>query len=202
MKKAEFPEWSNETEKIATEIYRVTSQIKSTSKKLKHRDISEESFRLFEENVYGTLDQWTGSTYVGVRKDKSVKKAFQAFFEELYRFLMDCRESDIDVLRGFAKKALYRGTLYRYLGHGSSTEDCDRKVDPEYDGVYVSWSKKTENSYFRSKLYGTITLITCEVTEPYYGIDLAPFKVGNRNEAEVVFPTIQELITDIHYEDR
>lgn len=44
-----------------------------------------------------------------------------------------------------------------------------------------------------------MTLLTCKIDEPYYGIDLEAFGVVRGEEAEVVFPTIKETITEIKY---
>lgn len=44
-----------------------------------------------------------------------------------------------------------------------------------------------------------MTLLTCKVDEPYYGIDLEVFGVVRGQEAEVVFQTIKETITEIRY---
>lgn len=58
-----------------------------------------------------------------------------------------------------------------------------------------------QNHYIESKLYGTMTLLTCEASEPHYGIDLNAFGVVRGDEAEVVFPTIADAITNIEYID-
>ena len=101
----------------------------------------------------------------------------------------------------FANDTLYHGTIYRYLGHCLENEIYDNIVEPEYNDIYVSWSKNPTNSYIESKLYGTKTLLTCKIENNYYGIDLEAFCVVRGNEAEVVFPTIKETITNIEYID-
>lgn len=204
MNKVAFPQWANETEKAVNEIYRVTSQIRSVKKKLSMNGImcGDENFDIFFNNVCQTLNFWTGDTYVGCKKSKSIQKAFQAFFVALYDFLLFCQREDKSFLRplkDFADDALYRGTIYRYLGHGSNGADADRKVEPEYNDIYVSWSKMPNNNYFQSKLHGTITLLTGVIAEPYYGIDLEAFEAARGNEAEVVFPTLAETISSIEY---
>ena len=45
------------------------------------------------------------------------------------------------------------------------------------------WSKQPQNHYIENKLYGTMTLLTCKVDEPYYGIDLEVFGVVRGQEA-------------------
>lgn len=42
-------------------------------------------------------------------------------------------------------------------------------------------------------------LLTCKIEEPYYGIDLEAFGVVRDQEAEVVFSTIKETITEVKY---
>ena len=69
----------------------------------------------------------------------------------------------------------------------------------QYNNIYVLWSKQPQNHYIENKLYGTMTLLTCKVDEPYYGIDLEVFGVVRGQEAEVVFQTIKETITEIRY---
>ena len=204
MNKANFPTWDNETDKALNEINRVTAQIKSIQNKLPTNDImyNDDDFKIFIENVCQTLNYWTGHTYVGRKKGKSIQKAFQVFFEALYDFLLFCQRVDksfLHPLKDLADDTLYRGTIYRYLGHCSDDNDTESKVEPEYNGIYVSWSKKPNNHYIQGKLCGTKTLLTCTIVEPYYGIDLEAFVVVKGNEAEVVFPTVKEMITDIKY---
>lgn len=204
MNRAEFPSWDNDAKAI-NEINRVTAQIKTVQKKLPTNDIMyyDDDFKFFSENVSQALNYWTSYTYVGRKKDKSIQKAFQVFFEALYDFLLFCQREDNSFchpLKDRADKALYRGTLYRYLGHGSCNEkNIEERIEPEYNDIYVSWSKKPNNHYIQSKLYGTMTFLTCEIPEPYYGIDLEAFGVVRGDEAEVVFPTLQETLTSIEY---
>lgn len=116
-------------------------QIQSVGEKLKTNDITYDDFELFFDNVSQALNYWTGHTYIGQEKSKFIKKAFQAFFEALYNFLFICRELDNSVLHEIANKALYRGILYRYLGHGLIEENISNRVEPQYNDIYVSWSK-------------------------------------------------------------
>lgn len=103
------------------------------------------------------------------------------------------------MLKSFSDEVLYRGSLYRHLGKGSVEGNTDKRIEPQYDNIYVSWSKQPKNYYIESKLYGTMTLLTCKIDEPYYGIDLEAFGVVRGEEAEGVFPTIKETITEIRY---
>lgn len=199
MNKVNFPFWDDEVEKAITEIYRVRSQIQSVGVRMKTNDISNEDFSVFLNNIYETLMYWTGHTYIGHQKKKNVQNAYQAFFEALYDFLFICRELGNPLLNSFLDKVLYRGLLYRYLGHGSMEENANKRVEPQYNNIYVSWSKQPQNHYIENKLYGTMTLLTCKVDEPYYGIDLEAFGVVRGQEAEVLFPTIKETITEVKY---
>lgn len=199
MNKVNFPFWDDEVEKAITEIYRVKSQMQSVGERLKINDISNDEFSVFLDNIYKTLRYWTGHTYIGQQKKKDIQKAYQTFFEALYDFLFICRELGNPLLKSFSDEVLYRGLLYRYLGYGSAEENADKRVEPQYNNIYVSWSKQPKNHYIESKLYGTMTLLTCKVDEPYYGIDLEAFGVVRGQEAEVVFPTIKETITEIRY---
>lgn len=203
MNKVNFSAWDNDVTQNVNEIYRVAAQIKSVQKKLPTNDITytDDNFKVFYDNIRRTLNFWTGRTYVGKRKNKSVQKAFQVFFMALYDFLLFCRREDnsiLHLLKDLADATLYRGTLYRYLGHSTSDSVINEKVEPEYNKIYVSWSK-TPNNSVTGKLCGTKTLLVCDVAEPHYGIDLEIFGVVRSNETEVVFPTIKETITDIKY---
>lgn len=197
MKSVEFPLWDNEVEKISSAIDQVAQQVQSVSKKIKSHDTSRIDFDIFFGNLRNALNYWTGQTYVGIRKPKSLEKAFQRFFEALYSFLVFCRAEGIFI--PVISNALYQGTLYRYLGHGSCEGNTKEKIEPEYNDVYVSWSKKPKNAYIQSKLKGVRTLITCELKNHYWGIDLEGFGVVRGEEAEVVFPTIKETMVDIKY---
>lgn len=199
MNKVVFPFWNDEVNKAITEIYRVKNQMQNVGVRLKTNNISNEDFSVFLDNVYETLKYWTGRTYIGQKKDKALQKAYQTFFEALYEFLFICRELGNPILKSFADEVLYRGSLYRYLGKGSAEENTDKRIEPQYNNIYVSWSKQPKNYYIESKLYGTMTLLTCKIDEPYYGIDLEAFGVVRGEEAEVVFPTIKETITEIRY---
>ncbi len=147
MNKVNFPFWNNEVKKAITEIYRVKSQMKTVGVRLKTNDISNEDFSLFLDNVYETLKYWTGHTYIGQKKDKALQKAYQTFFEALYDFLFTCRELDNPKLKSFADEVLYRGLLYRYLGNGTVEENVDKRIEPQYNNIYVSWSKQPKNHH-------------------------------------------------------
>lgn len=166
MNKVVFPFWNDEVNKAITEIYRVKNQMQNVGVRLKTNDISNEDFSVFLDNVYETLKYWTGHTYIGQKKDKALQKAYQTFFEALYESLFICRELGNPMLKSFSDEVLYRGSLYRYLGKGSAEENTDKRIEPQYDNIYVSWSKQPKNYYIESKLYGTMTLLTCKIDEP------------------------------------
>lgn len=90
--KVDFPFWDDEGKKAITEIYRVKNKMQNVGVRLKTNDISNEDFSVFLDNVYETLKYWTGHTYIGQKKDKALQKAYQTFFEALYKFLFICRE--------------------------------------------------------------------------------------------------------------
>lgn len=199
MNKVNFSTWNLEVDKNVKEIYRVTDQIRNIGKRLKINDVTYDAFQTLYRNICVTLNFWTGHTYVGQRKQSQVQKAFQLLFEALYAFLLICRDLDNSTLQDLANESLYRGVVYRYLGHGSVKENIYSKVEPQYNDIFVSWSKQPQNHYIESKLYGTMTLLTCEVSEPHYGIDLNAFDVVRGEETEVIFPTLADAITNIEY---
>ena len=71
--------------------------------------------------------------------------------------LLSMKDSELNFEKRVANAMLYRGTVYRYLGHSYST---DKVVTPNYDNVYVSWNKEEENAYLLSKLHGPVTKMT------------------------------------------
>lgn len=197
MEKVSFSIWTDDYGHNASQIDKVTQQINEC----KYRVISHDEFGFLLSNIKSILSYWTGNTYVGVRKQSELSEAFQLFFFVLYDWLLLLEESSDRKYSSFANKALYQGKLYRYLGHGDSTEDVYSRVEPQYNNIYVSWSKEEKNSYIESKLYGTMTILTCELEGDYRGIDLESFGVSKANESEVVFPTLQNTIIDIKYID-
>lgn len=202
MNKVVFPSWSDEIDKTVVELIRVRNQIDSTVRAIKRRSVTSEMLSDLGYNLGEALSWWTGHTYVGVEKDKKLKKSFQYFYESLYDFLLVCQSSNISVLHNFAEHALYQGTVYRYLGYSSNSRLS--KVAPkevEYDGVFVSWSKDAVIPYVESKLCGTLTRVTCNISGDKYGIDLTAFGVSKGVESEVVFPTLKEYVTNVEYAD-
>lgn len=186
--------WSDETEKIVKGISEATNNI------IEYRNnpnTSKDILCELIEDITTICDSWTDKIYVGSPKKDALKNAYQAFYEELMQLLIDMKDSKKGFERRIANAMLFRGTIYRYLG----TNDCmnKRTVKPEFNDIYVSWSKCPNNSYLLSKLYGTVTFMTCQISEPLYGIDLEALGCSRGDEKEVVFPTIEKYITDIEY---
>ena len=183
--------WDDEYEKIAIEVDKATKSIIETLE----NNIDENVV----ENIFQVCSFWTKHTYVGRKKDAKVQKSFQLFFEKFMDLILAIRDKQIDCdgdCREAFSELLYNGVVYRKLGHGDS-ENCKHIIKPEFDNIYVSWNKEKENEYLDTKLYGPVTLLTAEITEPYYGIDLEKLGVCAGEEREIVFPTYEKFIKDI-----
>ncbi len=187
--------WGDDIEHIVQGIREATNNILSYRN---NPNPSKSMLLNLGEDIGAICSFWTGNTYVGVPKQADVKEAFQVFFSELMALLLHMKESGKDFEVRVADAMLFRGTVYRYLGNNYP---IDTKILPQYDNYYVSWSKAPENDYLLSKLYYPITFLTCEITAPFYGIDLDALGCSRGNEQEVVFPTIEGLITKTEYID-
>lgn len=190
---------SYETDKAIKGINEATDNINNYIFKLQNRDNSSALFSDVYVDIIGVCSFWAGKTYVGVRKDKDIEAAFQNFFEALMSMLLLIKNDTVKPLnceKRFANAVLYRGTVYRYLGNDTPS---NRIIKPQYNNIYVSWSKEQENTYLESKLYGVMTRLYCDIKEPYFGIDLEQLGISKGNEKEVVFPTLEECITNIEY---
>lgn len=208
MEKYELSSRENDYIENSDKIHRISCQIQSATKKIIRCVLTEDQANTLLENIITVLNHWAGSTYVGSEKNSDLSKAFQAFFKVLYQLLLEL--SNIGGFGEAVKSSLYRGKIYRYLGHSSST-DCNNKIEPKYNDIYVSWSKQPNNSYLESKLYGTMTWMSAEIVDPFLGIDLEGLEetiyrltgiecsISRGNEHEVVFPTIKECIMEIRY---
>lgn len=201
----ELSPWIEDIDENAKDIYRVSNQICNIIKKVNRfgsvwlNEVDDETFIM---NIRLVINQWASHTSVGIRKNPKLQKAFQSFYEHLYKFLLLMNDIEESGYHDLAKASLYQGKLYRYIGSGSSLNRAVEKIEPEYNDIYVSWSKKHNNIYFEQKLYGIITRLTCNVDSPNYGIDLTPFGVACDGEDEVVFPTIKDTLEEIEYIDR
>lgn len=208
MDEYKYPMCSDEYKESADITHRISCQLRTASKHIKGMTIDQATI-LFS-NIIHAVNYWTGSTYVGSKKKPGLEKAYQAFFKALYDFILSFRTMDKPIFHECADMILYQGTVYRYLGHHSGDENKE-KIEPTYNDIYVSWSKEPENSHIESKLYGTMTWMSADIQEPFYGIDLEGLEeaiyqlVGiecsltRGNEREVVFPTVEECITEIKY---
>ena len=188
--------WEKGNEKIVKCILEATEHI------ILYRNSSDVSKKILCElfkDIIGICRFWVGNTYIGCQKADDVKGAFQFFFEKLMELLLNMKGSDKEYEKNIADMVLYRGKVYRYLGNAFLPDNSDNIVSPIFDDVYVSWSKNSENSYITSKLHGTITWLSCEISEPLYGIDLDKLYCSRADEHEVVFPTIEKCITEIKY---
>ena len=161
------------------------------------------------------LLDWTGNTYVGVKKVKSAERDYQFFFELLHDFLHFLYDNKSEVSNeewSLAENMMYHGTVYRYLGtHDSRNSERKEMVKPIYNDIFVSWSKSEKNAYIESKLYGPVTWMKAEIKEPEFGIDINGFEewckkwqgdsafITRGMEKEVVFPTVKECIVEIRY---
>lgn len=210
MEQYQLSSWGDDYKENADKIYSISCQIQSATKRIVKCGITQNQAEILLNNIIGVLGHWTGSTYVGVDKEKILKKAYQAFFSALYEMILKCRETKNDTIREYVNGVLYRGKIYRYLGN-SGDDNYDGRIEPIFNDIYVSWSKEPTNSYIESKLYGTMTVLSAEINEPYYGIDLEGIekfitlltnkecRISRGNEREVIFPTIKECITEIKY---
>ncbi|MGL5259566.1 MAG: hypothetical protein ACRC7V_05600 [Lachnospiraceae bacterium] len=111
-----------------------------------------------------------------------------------------------------AEFMVFRGTVYRYLGIADSRNYRKKiKVEPEYNEIFVSWSKTEQNSYIESKLYGPRTWMQEKIEESDFGIDIHGFElwcekwldrvyfITRGNEKEIVFPTYERCIVQKEY---
>jgi len=185
--------WGDDIEQIIKGISEAAVNIK------KFIESDEETVELYCD-LFGDIEAvclfWTGNTYVGSRKDEKLENAFQDFFQAFMKLLLLMKKSEIDVVKNGASEFLYRGDAYRYLG---KNKPFNGTVKPEYNNIYVSWSKEPKNHYFESKLYGTMTWMSCTIPEPLYGIDIDALGYSRADEKEVVFPTIKECINEIKF---
>lgn len=178
-----------------------------------HRKFDRDSLMEICGGINSILLDWTGNTYVGIKKEPKAEKAYQEFFELMNDFLVFCLQNE-DILdemeTSLAEYMVFRGTVYRYLGIADSRNYRKKKrVDPMYNNIYVSWSQSEKNSYIESKLYGPRTWMKAEIREPEFGIDIHGFElwcekwIGDSSfitrgeEKEVVFPTMEKCIVEI-----
>lgn len=192
--------WSDQIEEMAKGIDEATRNIINYLEYRKNNEFIDIYYYELIDDIFDVLNCWVKKTYVGKEKDKRVELSFQNFFIKFMKLLIYFKNYDLssNEENNLANKCLFRGKVYRYLGHNES-QGRHKKIKPIYNEIYVSWSKLNKIPYIESKLYGWVTLISCEIEEPHYGIDLESIGVSKPHEQEVVFPTIEKLISDIEY---
>ena len=189
--------FADEYDKIIFEVNKATDNIKNYIKNNNRN--TKEFFIQVLSDVEEVCNCWTGKTYVGQSKRQDLKNAYQDFFSNLMKMLLLCKTNNNQCENVAAKALLYQGKVYRYLGYGAPSGCKKKAIVPEYDGLYVSWSKEPQNNYIEGKLYGKITWIEAEIKSPYFGIDLEVIGSSRGNEKEVVFPTLKDCVTNIKY---
>lgn len=189
--------FADEYDKIIFEVNKATDNIKNYI--TNNNRNTKESFLQVLSDVEEVCNCWTGKTYVGQSKRQDLKNAYQDFFSNLMKMLLLCKTNNNQCENKVAEALLYQGKIYRYLGYYSAHDYRKGAIVPEYDGIYVSWSKEPKSSYIESKLYGKITWIESEIKPPYFGIDLEAIGSSRGNEKEVVFPTLKDCVTNIKY---
>lgn len=194
----EFSDWYNEFVKQTKNIREIATQIDIVKQQVINGHINPNDWDIMDKNFMTLLSKWTGDTYIGYKKPKAFKLAFQQFFTSFYDFLLVLKNSDDPCLKEAGSVSLYQGKVYRYIGYIRCT-NINRPLLPEYNDIYVSWSKNPRNEYIESKLNGTMTVLECDISGNYFGIDLTAFGVSKEDEDEVVFPTIKECICNIEY---
>ena len=208
----ELSHWADDYKENAQKIHGIACQIRTYTKRVSH-GITKDQGEPLMKNIAVVLNNWTGATYVGDRKKKQLEKAFQAFFTALYDFIIECRNNDCYFNIESSSKILYRGMVYRYLGHQLGDVPDNSIVEPIYNDIYVSWSKNQHDINIEKKLRYPMTWMAAEIKEPDYGIDLVGLskaiseladvkhRMAITDEREVVFPTKSECITEIKYID-
>lgn len=191
--------WDDQIEERIIGINEVSKNIENYLNFRLLNDYKEEYLKDICCDINDVLESWVGSTYVGKEKQFLLKEAFQKFFVNLMDLLLFFKDSDISsrTEKEIGEECLFQGKIYRYLGSGYSKLKVG--IIPEYNNIYVSWSKLDKVNYIESKLLGVKTLMECVISEPYYGIDLEGFGVSRSFEREVVFPTFEKTIVNIKY---
>lgn len=208
----ELSHWADDYIENAQKIHGIACQIQTYTKRIEHGQTQDQGKPLMQ-NIAVVLDYWTGATYVGDKKKSQLVKAFQAFFKALYEFIIECRRNDRYFNIKKSEEILYRGSIYRYLGHRIDDIPDNSIIEPIYNDIYVSWSKNQHDINIEKKLRYPMTWMAAEIKEPDYGIDLVGLskaiseladvkhRMAITDEREVVFPTKSECITGIKYID-
>lgn len=80
MNEVNFPVCPDQIEEVVKELNRVTNQFVQARKKIISGNMAEHGWHTFRDNICTTLSYWTGNTYVGCRKEKSLEKSISTFF--------------------------------------------------------------------------------------------------------------------------
>lgn len=190
----------DQIEEMVKGIDEVTSNMSRYYEYRENHIFNEFLFEDLYEDICEVLNCWVGKTSIGRKKEKILELSFQNFFINFTKLLIYFKNNALasNEEGELSNKCLFRGKAYRYLGHNES-QGKNKKIKPIYNEIYVSWSKLNKIPYIESKLRGWMTLISCEIEEPFYGIDLDALDISRPHEKEVVFPTIEKLISDIKY---
>ena len=193
---------------------RVLSVMRSYENMRLENDFRNQDFKLLCHGISYALRNWCGDNWVGERKSREAEKKYQDFFLGLNRLLCFFKENRFRRTRRetqLLNHTVFTGDVFRYLG--SSDYRNKSIIEPEYNDIYVSWSKEKENSYLESKLYGPITRLYGRITEPHFGIDISGFTsffykyydkdvlIARGTECEIVYPTLEASIYRIEYID-
>ena len=137
-----------------TTIYIECYKIKRFSKNFNCLDFFPELL----ERVADVLSQWSGKNCVGFAKDNTTIDVFQAFFMclcDLIKLLEKNKDCIIKLEKDFINSIKYNGIIYRTLGYGDChDENKNKSIIPEYNSIFVSWSKNNDIPYLNTKLYG------------------------------------------------
>lgn len=189
--------------------------VKEYMKERRQREFDQDSLMEICDGMNSILLNWTGNTYVGIKKETQVEKAYQDFFELIHDFLDFCSKNseNLDEMESsLAEYMMYSGTVYRYLGIADSRNYRKKqRVEPIFNNIYVSWSRSEKNSYIENKIYGPKIWMKAEIEETDFGIDIHGFErwcenwfgdscfITRGEEKEVVFPTLEKSIVEIKY---
>lgn len=141
--------------------------------------------RNVKSNIKKVMYYWVNAES-GSKKSQILIECFQSFYNSLFYLLIKKRKY----------KYLYQGTVYRYLGNFSDSENLEDKI--EYNDIFVPWSKnKNVIKCLEYKLHAPYIKLTTKINGNNFGIDLKKFGIQKNEEREVVYPTKRENIIDV-----
>lgn len=148
------------------------------------------------------ISVWCGYTYIGEQKDPNELLFYQGFFYKLSILICTIERNSIyfdkEELK-FLESIKYNGIIYRYLG--SSDHSNHDRIYPMPDNQYVSWTKDKDKiyPYISQKLYGPITLISYNIGENDFGIDLVGFYDYCRSDEIRILWDCREFENEVVY---